>query len=530
MTAARKRLAWLERPVPPGAFLLIGLGLLLAPGWLFADALGYHYLHDIPGNYRLILDDFPYATESRTFSALGANLWKPHNAHVVPLFRAWTFLLCKVAGSLANLTSVLGTAAYATLALVMLAGGHLVAREAQSKVFGSAAMAGLGLTTVMEPATTWYAAGQALWAGLMILAMLLALQSWRMRGGRGRLVLALLAAFAAPAFWSGGYAAGPTGLAYLWTDGRPACRKAAVLPLLASVFAAFLLVGIAGFSAVASSASKGQPGLSWLSSFWGLCHMAQAIPEVLLLNNLGLDARSSAPQGLALCLGLLFCWLYSHRGGVKMLPLEAAGGTLVVASFLLVFTFRGSYPYDSLRALGWYHAIPQIGAVLLLSGWWLALSPKRRPEPSRGQVLGVLGLAFVLAALNARRAETLFLERYPFVSPIEARRFPTRTLQRLRDIYLADERSARQRRVLSRLDRAEVIARARGLSKHAIRRRFGRVTVPGWPEQVQEFDALDLLDLPRENDRPVPNNLIPTLATLLAPEPEPPLPWLQPAE
>ena len=45
----------------------------------------------------------------------------------------------------------------------------------------------------------------------------------------------------------------------------------------------------------------------------GVSHTVQAIPEILILNNLGLDARTTRFQGLVLCLLLFTGWYYSGR-------------------------------------------------------------------------------------------------------------------------------------------------------------------------------------------------------------------------
>src|SRR5207244_317987 len=207
---------------------------------------------------------------------------------------------------------------------VGLAGGHVVAREAPRTRTGLAAMVLVGLSTVMEPAVVWYSAGQALWAGLGILGMLAALQAWRESGGAGMLAIGAVGAVVAAGFWSGGYAAGPVGLIYLWTDGRSRCRRAAAVPMLA--------VAVAGLAALA------------------------------------LRSRGSAPE---------------HCAG---------------------------------RTLGWYYASPQVGAVVVAAGWWMASLPRSVPTSSLAPVTrrGVCGLAVLVGALlvlQVPRAERLFATR-----------------------------------------------------------------------------------------------------------------------
>jgi hypothetical protein len=66
--------------------------------------------------------------------------------------------------------------------LAMAATGHVVAWDTERPALGLAAVAALGLTSVLGPTLLWYAASQALAAGTMIVVMLAALQVWRARG------------------------------------------------------------------------------------------------------------------------------------------------------------------------------------------------------------------------------------------------------------------------------------------------------------------------------------------------------------
>ena len=95
--------------------VLLGLLICAAPALLWGQALRSYFLH---------LDDFVYLSGSRTGQALLANLLRPHNAHVVPLFRIETFLLARLAGSLRQLPAVLGLACYLTLLSAMIATGY----------------------------------------------------------------------------------------------------------------------------------------------------------------------------------------------------------------------------------------------------------------------------------------------------------------------------------------------------------------------------------------------------------------------
>lgn len=476
--------------------LALALGALLCamPAWLMADALR---------TFLILGDDFAYVAESRTAARLLANLWTPHNAHIVPLFRAWTYLLVRAAGSLENLPVVLCVASYGALVLVMLAAGHFTAQETRSQALGLAAMALIGLSTTIAPAVLWYAAGQALWAALAILLMLLAFQSWRIEGGSGRLVLGFVFALAAPAFWSGGYAAGPVACAYLVADGRPRCRWAGVLALTLAG-----LTALAGFNLMRrellsprafhdrSLAQAAHPAT-------GLIYTCQAIPESLALANLGIDAPMTAGQGLVLTALILLLWLRTRWPIERIAPLEAAGGTLIVVSDLLVYTFRGYLPFSSLRPLGWYQAIPQVGAALFVLGWWARSrrgpGPRLRFAPlSLRSMGGVMLLAAAFAALQVPRAERQFVLRSGAAEAPSAHDSGSLALALSRARRDSTQLALDQKRFLARLDEAEHIAREQGIGRDAIRAACGRITGPGIPANAETLDAIDLLDLPAE--------------------------------
>ena len=145
-------------------------------------------------------------------------------------------------------------AAYATLLLAMGAAGFLVARETGQPARGLAVMAAVGLSSVRSGPRSSGIPRASVAAGTMILAMLIALQGWRTRRGSWWLLaLGLLAAVAAPLFWSAGYTAGLAGMAYLLADGRRSCRLAAAAPLAASMATAALVWVFAGQAIVANS-------------------------------------------------------------------------------------------------------------------------------------------------------------------------------------------------------------------------------------------------------------------------------------
>jgi hypothetical protein len=481
--------------------LLVAAGLAIAPLWLWGVPLRWHFLR---------LDDFVYLSRSRTADVLARCLFVPHNAHVVPLFLVETHFLARWAGSLAAVPDVLGWAGYATLLLAMATAGHLVAWETGRAERGLIAMAAVGLSSVLGPAVLWYAAGQALAAGTMILAMLAALQAWRARGSWWLLACGLVAAVAAPLFWSAGYTAGPAGAAYLWADGRRRCRRAAILPL-AGALATAIGMGMLVRSSIAPAPRLG-------SAVWSVldrdrlesaaAHTAQAVCEALVLNNLGVDASTTPGQALVLLALLAGFWVRSHRQsgpagnqpgpGLPVSPLEAAGAVLVVANFAMIFAVRGTETtFDNLRTLGWYDAVPQLGAVLFVAGWLSGRSqpPPRIVEPPRlRQLLAATLFAATMLSLQTPRAQRVIFQYDGLAAQV--RPDGGTTPDRIRTAADLAERARNQRQALAELDRLEQAARQGGVRGETLRRDARHVSVPGMPPNFPEFDPAALLAIP----------------------------------
>ena len=76
-----------------------------------------------------------------------------------------------------------------------------------------------------------------------------------------------------------------------------------------------------------------------------------------------------------------------------------------------------------------------------------------------------------------------------------------------------------------RLDRAEAIAKQRGIGLDLIHQAFGRVLTPGLPTKA--YDAAAMLDLPRKGTATDPNAVRERLAPLFEVAPEPPFPLEQ---
>ncbi len=460
--------------------------------------------------YCLKLDDFVYLARSRTAASLEQHLLAPHNGHVVPLFLLQTHILARLAGSLEATPRWLSWASYGTLVAAIALVGHIVAWETGKAALGLAAMAAAGFSTVLGPAILWYAAGQALEAGVVILVMLAALQGWRARGSPWLLALGILAAAAAPLFWTAGYTAGLAGLAYLASDGRRACRLASGLPILGSSITGLVVWWLARPAATATSAISERVNeiLGNLSTIG--THISQAICEALVISNLGLDAATSAGQSVILLGIVVVVWIWS-RGGLgfassksrwRLNPLEAAGATLIISNLALIFAARGPrMTYDNLRALGWYHAIPELGAVLFAAGWWTGRTSSPPPRsiavPQFRDLAGVALFAAIMFLMQAPRAERVTFQYDGAASEIfsGARATAPRTKADLA------KRARRQRKALAELDKVERMARESGTDGAKLLESRSFLEVPGMPTTVKDFGVAELLDLSQTKTR-----------------------------
>ena len=441
--------AWLDLPVKRPVVLVLVVLIVAAPAWLLADWLKNFALHPT---------DFIYIEEAIDARALRKHLFVPLNTHVVPLFRLYTYAVVQSTDRLEHLPRMLLGASYLGLVATMLLVGRLVRQETGRTGPALGAMACMGITTVVLPVVSHYAASQALWSGAAIVATLLATHAWRSRGGTWRLVPAAIGVFAAPAIWSGGLVAGPAAAAALWADGRPRCRRAAVAMIALSGVAALVILGLSRQYINEDAVVNEIHRELWPRPIQGFLNAIQAVAEATILNNLGLDAATSTFQA-AVILGIVAGLWYASRGRTgRATPLEAAGAATVVCSALLAYLFRGNLPFSSLRPVGWYYAIPQVGAVLFAAGWWSALCDGVSRAGGKLTVRGALGvvlLVLVLCGIQGDRAERLHIEAAPPLAPSESGMFWSAYMRNARATYLNAESSEHLRRTLARLDRAE---------------------------------------------------------------------------
>jgi hypothetical protein len=479
-------------------------------------------LFEIPLRYyRLHSDDFKYFADARTLERAFANLYTPHNTHIVPAWRILCGLIATWAGSLANLPHRLAITTFSILVFVMLQVAWLVTRESRSQFAGLFAMAATGISWLMDSAATWFSAGQTLWAAAGILLTLQFTQSYRLKGGAWKLAGAALGAWLAGSFWTIGHIAGPVAAIDLWADGRKSSRRAACIPFLASILTAASALALGGSKIDATISFHGRTSEEALNIPMGLSHTLQSIPETLVIGNLGLKAPTTPSQGALLAALLALLWLFSWRTHGPFAPLGFAGAALVVSAYAIEWSFRGYLPFTSLRGVvRWYDTIPHIGFILAIAGWWArSRSTIQRIEPLRlGQALALALIILALPILHRPRTEELLFERVPAMDPVEAEYYLTQDLQRRRAIALCEQFSIWQINHLRKLDQAEALARRLGLGLAELHAAFGKLKAPECPDV---YDAARLLALPEHSDSPNPP--LPRLAFLrffeVAPEP-----------
>ncbi len=547
-----------------GRLGVIGLTLLIAaaPYILFFDPVDYwpgrrHIAREPLALYLLYSDDIPYISASRNWERTVANLFEPHNTHIVPAWRIVTWALVRAAGSLERVPQVFAVASYSILIAVMLLAGRVAARETGRTAVGLGAMALVGTTSVMLTPASWYSAGQPLWAGFGILSALWYAQSYRRTGSRWALALGAVATVTAGWLWTIGHVAGPAAAIYLWCAGSRRCRRGAIVPLAATAVAVGLALGLGGRHIDSTVSFHGRDVRAAANPVQGLIHTCQAIPENLVFANLGLSVQTTASQGVLLSL-LLFvawsghAWMTRPPGdGQRLLsPLECAGFAVVMAAYLVEWTFRGYMDFQYLRTINlhftvpWYDAVPQVGAVLLVAGLW---SRQRRgrenaPEarswnaPTQLECLGVCLLVVLLIGLGRPRVAALVRASVPSMTPSEQRTFKITRLQTMRANLLLLDRAFWQSRNLGQLVQCEQLARRMGWGRQAIRAAFGHRFLPGAgkplrPEDYDLYDAAALLDLPdRGRQQADPATVRATLGALYAVEPEPRPSWILPKE
>ncbi len=493
----------LDRPAGRVAAIVAVFLVCAGPAILYYKPYDRIFVDPI-GDYRLYSDDFAYIAASRTFPRAIKHLFTPHNTHISPTWRLTTWGLIAAAGRLSRVPDVLGVATYAMLVALMLMTGRLIAKETKNATLGLASACLIGVTSLQFTAGTWYSAGQTLWAGFGIIGVLWYLQAWRRTPKLVYLVAAVATTWVAGGFWSIGHASGPVGAVYLFCDGRSRCKKASIVPLLGSITAAAVFLGLGAHQIDASISTSGRSAADATNPVVGVWHTLRAFPEHLILQNLGLESAVGPIRGFILTSVFFLIWAWTRRAALRPTPLEAAGFTLIFLSYFVELSFRGYLPFSSLRGyVPWYDAIPHIGFILLIAGWFAAVHPAPNLKNSfvftNKNLLFILILECSLLLIHRTRCDELFVKSLPNLTESERKALPVLSLRRLRAAYLLQDRAASQRRHLERYEKAEAIARKLGIGLDAIHKALGRGAMPEIPDA---YDSFEMLDVP-ETGKPI---------------------------
>src|SRR5262249_29349441 len=162
----------------------------------------------------------------------------------------------------------------------------------------------------------------------------------------------------------------------------------------------------------------------------------------------------------------------------------------------MIFAVRGiETTFDNLRALGWYDAIPQLGAILFAAGWWsghpTSTHPSALASPRFRDLLAVLAFAAVVLALQTPRAQRVIFQYDGLSAPAQSDdrsgSGPLRTPSELA------QQARSQRSALAQLDQLERTAPRRGQELTAWLDALHGISVPGMPETLTGIRVLDLL-------------------------------------
>jgi hypothetical protein len=168
----------------------------------------------------------------------------------------------------------------------------------------------------------------------------------------------------------------------------------------------------------------------------------------------------------------------------------------------------------------WYDIFPHVGTVLLLSGWlWgkRGAIAERPVAVSRGQAVGVAVLLGLFVTIHTPRMELIFIGRQPPPTAGEAAHYLTTASRVSRAREMVAGRARRLREYLGRLERAELIARERGIGRDAITREFQSILSPSNPR----VDDAELLDLPSAGVETDGARVRAALGGLMVPRPVP---------
>lgn len=352
--------------------------------------------------YVMSWDDFQLISDATNWDRTHQALWKPYNNHLFPLFRLMTWAVVSSAGRLSVVPSCLFVGWMIGLAVALLSLYEFVSRETGSAAVGWSAVLLGGMSTTYHMGTGLYATTQIFWAVAFSLIVLLFLQSMRNGFRWQALVAATVVAMLAPAWRTEGLLAGPVGSLYAVFCAVAGVRRRqrvfmAVGPSLGTILFGGLALIMCGPEFVRSPGTVEGAPLVAFRPLVGAYLTARMSTEHLLLWNLGV--RNDLPfEQFVVLFGVLIAlgayWL--RRAGFSALAI--CGLSLMLFSYMLVYTARGNLGLEGVRLSPWYLIFPQFGCAIFLSA---GLDPRNRLRDRAVTSLdlvrvGLLGLALYL--------------------------------------------------------------------------------------------------------------------------------------
>lgn len=387
--------------------------------WLAAAALGLLtvvwlrlFWHRVSEPF-LFADDFELIRRSATFGTAWANLLWPINEHFAPGTRIITAVLVAVSTP-ASRPLVLSAAG-----LVMFAGLFpliylLLRREFDAPWLGLLGVIVFGFSVVHHDVLFWYAAAQWDQAVYVLVASLLAMQSFCRRRGRWSFWASVACSFYGPMNFAIGVLVGPLSALYLLLSGRGEeawwRRGARAAVLVAAPMVCLALLPMRTYSKIVENTSYlGKGFWEGIDLVGGAVHTGRSVLEILVLENLGLpgvylpdDPERFAIWFVVLAVGAV--WAVRRARDRRLMILGLA---MILANYAIIFPFRAWVSLEGLRVWGRYHLLPQLGVAMFVCGLVAEFGPAvvRRPWLTWRQVVAAGGLAAVLAILHSSELE-----------------------------------------------------------------------------------------------------------------------------
>jgi hypothetical protein len=447
----------------------------------------------------LVQDDFQILARGATWQRTVDDLWVPQNEHVMPLGRLLTYALMRVGGRATLLPWTAGLvgplALLAALPLVYL----FVRRELGHAFYGLVAAVLFGVSSVYQQAVYWFAAAFSVLALDMILLALLAAQRWRQTGRGLWLAVSALACFLAPGWFASGVLAGPLCVLYLISPECPR-RVQETRALLLGVGKSFLpLLGTLLFLAVSLPLAgpylqrlehhEHRPLAEAIDLRVGLVYTLRSVVDNLLLGMAGVSTVVVPMPGVVVVLTLaaVAAWWWWRRVPDRRLLLLGLG--MIGSTYLLAYSARARWEYESMSGWSRYHLLPQLGLALFISGGlpaWQGQHFDLRPDGlTRPQARALMLIVAVLFVIQLPRALLGYFVPLPGIERLARNDEERERLVQARQTYVD------QRTVLRHIAETEDRLRAAGLDPAAAQAALSRLAVPG--ADVSHVNGWELL-------------------------------------